>query len=242
MTFAQNTYLLDAGNTHVKLCEVNNGQLSKIKRFVMSEFPWADIDSNIPIVVSSVLEQEWRVQLEAFFSKVNYIHSGLKLPFKMAYHTPETLGIDRLCNMAGVANKEPQQPKLVIDLGTCIKFDFLDEEQRYQGGSISPGLSMRAKALHSFTAKLPLIPINKNAKLIGSSTKESIESGVFMGWKAEIKQFIETYQQLYPSIVVYITGGDARHFDFDQKSNIFALEHLTLEGILEIYRLNEDSI
>lgn len=242
MTFAQNIYLLDAGNTHVKLCEVNNGQLSKIKRFVMSEFPWDGIDSNIPIVVSSVLEQEWRVQLEAFFSKVSYIHSGLKLPFKMAYHTPETLGIDRLCNMAGVANKEPQQPKLVIDLGTCIKFDFLDEEQRYQGGSISPGLSMRAKALHSFTAKLPLIPINKNAKLIGSSTKESIESGVFIGWKAEIKQFIETYQQLYPSIVVYITGGDARHFDFDQKSNIFALEHLTLEGILEIYRLNEDSI
>lgn len=242
MSFAQNVYLLDAGNTHVKLCEVKNGQLSEIKRFVMSEFPWPGINSNIPIVVSSVLEQEWRVQLEAFFSKVSYIHSGLKLPFKMAYHTPETLGIDRLCNMAGAANKEPQQPKLVIDLGTCIKFDFLDVEQRYQGGSISPGLSMRAKALHSFTAKLPLIPINENAKLIGSSTKESIESGVFIGWKAEIKQFIETYQQLYPSIVVYITGGDARHFDFDQKSNIFAIEHLTLEGILEIYRLNEDSI
>ena len=242
MSFAQNAYLLDAGNTHVKLCEVKNGQLSETKRFEMSAFPWPGLDRNIPVVVSSVLEEEWRVQLEAFFSKVSYIHSGLKLPFKMAYHTPETLGIDRLCNMAGVANKKPQCPKLVIDLGTCIKFDFMDAEQNYLGGSISPGLSLRSKALHTFTAKLPLIPINKNAKLIGQSTKESIESGVYLGWTAEIKQLIETYQQLYPTVAVYLTGGDARYFDFEQKSNIFALEHLTLEGILEIYRLNEDSI
>lgn len=242
MSFALHAYLLDAGNTQVKLCEVKDGRLSEMKRFEMNDFPFLGLESNIPVVVSSVLQQEWREQLEAFFSKVSYIHSGLKLPFKMDYHTPETLGIDRLCNVAGVANKEPQCPKLVVDLGTCIKFDFLDERQSYQGGSISPGLAMRSKALHSFTAKLPMIPLNEGAKLIGKSTKESIESGVFIGWKAEIKQFIETYQQLYPSIAVYITGGDARYFDFDQKSNIFALEHLTLEGILEIYRLNEDSI
>jgi type III pantothenate kinase len=78
--------------------------------------------------------------------------------------------------------------------------------------------------------------------LIGKNTKESIESGVFNGWKAEITQLIERYQTKFTDLDVYLTGGDARYFDFEQKSNIFVLEHLTLEGILEIYRLNEDSL
>jgi type III pantothenate kinase len=65
---------------------------------------------------------------------------------------------------------------------------------------------------------------------------------VFNGWQAEITQMIRLYQTNYPDLDVYLTGGDARYFDFEQKSNIFVLEHLTLEGILEIYRLNEVSL
>ncbi len=235
-------YLLDAGNTQVKLCEVINGQLSEIKRFALNDFPWNQLNSNYPVIVSSVIEEGWRTQLEDFFTKVVYIHSALKLPFKMNYLTPETLGIDRLCNVAGIVNKEAGHPKLIVDLGTCIKFDFVDADQNYEGGSISPGLNMRAKALQSFTAKLPFIRTNVNASFIGKSTQESIESGVFHGWTSEIEQLIARYEKSYPNLMIYLTGGDARYFDFGQKSNIFALEHLTLEGILEIYRLNEDSI
>jgi type III pantothenate kinase len=144
--------------------------------------------------------------------------------------------------MAAVANKNPAKAKLVVDLGTCIKCDFMNESQVYEGGSISPGLNMRAKSLQTFTAKLPLIPVHAHSNLIGKNTKESIESGVYNGWKAEITQLIHLYQTKYPDLDVYLTGGDARYFDFEQKSNIFVLEHLTLEGILEIYRLNEDSL
>jgi type III pantothenate kinase len=144
--------------------------------------------------------------------------------------------------MAAVANRNPTKSKLVVDMGTCIKCDFMNSTQTYEGGSISPGLEMRALSLQKFTAKLPLIPVHSSAKLIGKNTRESIESGVFNGWKAEITQLIDLYQTNFPDLDVYLTGGDARYFDFEQKSNIFVLEHLTLEGILEIYRLNEDSL
>jgi type III pantothenate kinase len=235
-------YLLDAGNTHVKLGTVENGVISRVKRFDLSSFPWEELDGNIPIVISSVLSDEWKKNLEDFFQNKLYIHANMKLPYQLDYLTPETLGIDRLCNMAAVANKNPGKAKLVVDLGTCIKCDFMNERQTYEGGSISPGLNMRTLSLQTFTAKLPLIPVHSAAKLIGKNTKESIESGVFNGWKAEITELIRLYQTKFPDLDVYLTGGDARYFDFEQKSNIFVLEHLTLEGILEIYRLNEDSL
>lgn len=242
MNHATTAYLLDAGNTQVKLAEVKNDLISSVKRFDLNTFPWSDLNSNIPILISSVLSDEWKNSIEDFFRNKIYINVNMKLPFQLAYETPETLGMDRLCNMAGVAQKNPNKPKLVVDLGTCIKCDFMNDQQVYEGGSISPGLNMRANALHSFTAKLPNIPVDEQAKLIGKNTRESIASGVFNGWEAEIKGLIQAYKLTYPELVVYLCGGDARHFDFDQKSNIFVLEHLTLEGILEIYRLNENSL
>ncbi|MEN9971930.1 MAG: hypothetical protein RIS20_277 [Bacteroidota bacterium] len=235
-------YLLDAGNTNVKLGIVKNGEIISVKRFELSDFPWHELDGNIPVVISSVIADDWRKILEDFFSKRIYINVHMNLPYQLDYLSPETLGIDRLCNMAAVANKNPKKAKLVVDLGTCIKCDFMNEGQTYVGGSISPGLNMRAKSLEIFTAKLPFIPVNSRAELIGKNTKESIESGVYNGWKAEINQMIQLYETKCPDLDVYLTGGDARYFDFEQKSNIFVLEHLTLEGILEIYRLNEDSL
>jgi type III pantothenate kinase len=235
-------YLLDAGNTNVKLGIVKNGEIISVKRFDLNSFPWKELDGNIPVVISSVLADDWKNMLEDFFQNKIYINAHMNIPYQLDYLTPETLGIDRLCNMAAVANKNPTKAKLVVDLGTCIKCDFMNEGQTYVGGSISPGLNMRAKSLETFTAKLPLIPVNSSAELIGKNTKESIESGVFNGWKAEITQMIQLYQTKSPDLDVYLTGGDARYFDFEQKSNIFVLEHLTLEGILEIYRLNEDSL
>jgi type III pantothenate kinase len=187
-------YLLDAGNTHVKLGIVEKGLISRVKRFDLSSFPWKELDGNFPIVISSVLADEWKKPVEDFFQNRMYINANMKLPYQLDYLSPETLGIDRLCNMAAVANKNPAKAKLVVDLGTCIKCDFMNESQVYEGGSISPGLNMRAKSLQTFTAKLPLIPVQPHSNLIGKNTKESIESGVYNGWKAEITQLIHLYQ------------------------------------------------
>lgn len=241
MNRKHNFYLLDAGNTQVKLASCQGVEIKSITRFALNNFPWSSLNGNIPCIVSSVLNDDFRNRLETFFSEIISIHPNMQLPFQMDYQTPDTLGIDRLCNMAAVAKKNKGVSKLVVDLGTCIKFDYMNEENVYQGGSIAPGLEMRASALKAFTARLPYFPVNHRSKLIGKTTQESMESGVFNGWKAEIEKMILTYRELFPGIQVFLTGGDLRHFDFDQKMNIFVLEDLTLEGILEIYRLNEDS-
>jgi type III pantothenate kinase len=156
----------------------------------------------------------------------------------MKYSTPATLGIDRLCNIAALNLLKSTGNRLCVDIGTCIKFDFLDEHQNYLGGAISPGLRLRFKALNSFTAKLPFLEPTTAIDLIGDSTNSAIQSGVQNGMQAEINGIIDRYQKEYQDLTIFITGGDAHYFDFEQKSNIFADENLTLKGIFELYKLN----
>jgi type III pantothenate kinase len=137
-----------------------------------------------------------------------------------------------------LSKKEGRGAKLSIDIGTCIKFDFLSGDNHYLGGSISPGLKMRFLALHQQTANLPLIETNKNPLLIGQTTAESIQSGVQNGIIAEIFGMIGQYEDQFPDLTVYFTGGDLQNFDFPQKNNIFVDENLTIKGISEIYQLN----
>jgi type III pantothenate kinase len=148
------------------------------------------------------------------------------------------LGIDRICNATAISKHESTGAKLSIDIGTCIKFDFLNKHNQYIGGSISPGLNMRFRSLNQFTANLPLVPINLNPKLIGKNTFESIQSGVQLGMQAEIMGMITQYETQYPDLTIFMTGGDLQNFDFPQKNNIFADDNLTLKGISEIYKLN----
>jgi type III pantothenate kinase len=177
--------------------------------------------------------------LQSHFTKVFEVKNNMNLPFTMLYQSPETLGKDRLCNAAALSQVEIGKPRLAIDLGTCIKFDFINEQQEYLGGSISPGLQMRAKALANYTAKLPELAISPTKQFIGNSSQTSIEIGTFLGWQKEIEGLLSAYRQTYPDLVVLLTGGDAPHFDLGQKSGIFVHENLTLEGILALYHANE---
>ena len=100
--------------------------------------------------------------------------SEMKMPYKTLYETPNTLGTDRLALVAGAVHDFPKKRVLIIDAGTCITFDFVDEKKRYHGGSISPGLKMRLRALNNQTSALPLVDISEPKDLIGNTTKESI--------------------------------------------------------------------
>ena len=125
-----------------------------------------------------------------------------------------------------------------MDFGTCIKFDFINKKNEYLGGSIAPGLKMRFRSLSQQTANLPLIQPGDLVKLIGQTTSESIQSGVQNGIIREVIGMIEQYEQQFPDLKVYFTGGDLQNFDFPQKNNIFVDENLTIIGISEIYKLN----
>ena len=230
--------VLDAGNTRVKLAVFENNTLLSVKYFEDRLALLNFIDKNEKIVLSSVIDASFLEDLKKKTSSVFQIHTNLTLPFGMKYTTPATLGIDRLCNIAALNSLKSTGNRLCVDIGTCIKFDFLDEHQNYLGGAISPGLRLRFKALNSFTAKLPFLEPTTAIDLIGDSTTSAIQSGVQNGMQAEINGIITRYQQEYQDLTIFITGGDAHYFDFEQKSNIFADENLTLKGIFELYKLN----
>lgn len=168
------------------------------------------------------------------------------LPIMNLYGTPATLGKDRLAGAVGAHHAFPGQHVLVIDAGTCIKYDYIDNLGAYHGGAIAPGLFMRFKAMHNFTARLPLIePENyatvADVALTGDTTTDSLRSGALNGAVFEVEGAIAAYSRLYPGLAVVLTGGDAGFFELHVKSRIFARPNLVLEGLNTILNYNLDN-
>lgn len=160
------------------------------------------------------------------------------LPVRNKYRTPETLGKDRIAGVIGAAALFPGRNCLVIDAGTCIKLDIINDRNEYLGGSISPGLSMRFKALHAFTGKLPEIRPAAGNRITGRSTKESILSGVQEGILFEMEGFIRRYKKEYSRLQLILTGGDAPRFARRLNLPIFAAPDLVNIGLNEILKFH----
>lgn len=174
-------------------------------------------------------------------SLLNYFNENFKvvkfdyespLPFKVLYKTPETLGLDRIALIAAAHKLYPGKNVFVIDTGTCITYDLITKEQNYIGGNISPGLDMRFKALHYYTAKLPrLKPEQPESYPLGKSTKDAILNGVLQGVISEIDQNIERYIADYKDLTVILTGGDQHFLSTQLKNSIFANSNFQLVGL-----------
>ena len=234
--------IVDAGNSRVKTALFENGLISEIQRFNYSQAKafqdFVRLHDSPKIFISSVLSNS---DLKDFIHKtenITLLHPEMILPVDIKYGSKDTLGMDRLANACAIQSVKPDGNKVAIDLGTCIKFDFVDEKGIYHGGSISPGLNMRLKALHHFTGKLPLVEPKKGVNYLGRSSEESILAGVIEGMQGELNHFISRYLQDYQGLTFFVTGGDAKFFDFPLKNNIFANENLTLTGLYKIYLLN----
>ena len=160
------------------------------------------------------------------------------IPVKNKYETPATLGNDRLANAIAGSFLFPGRNVLIIDTGTCVKYDFINSRKEYIGGSISPGLDMRFRAMHHYTGKLPLIKFENEIKLTGTSTVMAMQSGVMVGIIEEMNGFISRYKKKYKSLKVILTGGDAFRFAGELKLSIFAAEDLVNIGLNEIIRFN----
>jgi len=155
----------------------------------------------------------------------------------------ETIGKDRLANAVGAFVENPNQNSLVIDAGSCLTFDFIDSNNCYHGGAISPGLIMRFKALNTFTENLPLLTTDSaNLVLTGANTKSSIVSGVVNGMASEIVQTIDRYRSKHPLLTIFMTGGDSGFINSIvevEKNGIFAVENLTMIGLNAILNYND---
>jgi type III pantothenate kinase len=186
-------------------------------------------------IISSVNVDPKEVSSWAVHAKKKFIlHPALPLPIKNLYATPETLGVDRIAGACGGHQQFLNQNCLIIDAGTCITYDFIDLRGNYHGGGISPGLSMRFQAVHTFTAKLPLVKPEENIAFIGNTTESCIQSGIINGMIEEIDGLIQKYHGKFPGLKVILCGGDALFFENKLKASIFALPELVLSGLNSI--------
>jgi len=170
------------------------------------------------------------------------LNENTPLPLVNGYETPQTLGKDRIANAVASWSRNPNKASLVIDLGTCIKYDLVAENGVYLGGNISPGLNMRYRALHEFTDQLPLIAAEEFDYNFGTTTKSSIQNGVQQAIHHEINGFITRYTAQLGALTIFMTGGDLKYFDKGFKSSIFAVpiiwKDLTSYGLNEILSYN----
>lgn len=239
--------IIDIGNTRVKLAVFKaNRLLEKVivdKKVFLLEVK--KIISSQPKITNAIVssvdfftkneELELRTMVE-----LTIVSHKLQLPFTNNYATPKTLGVDRIALITAAAQQYPKINTLIIDAGTCVTYDFLNNENAYLGGAISPGLTIRYEALHNLTAKLPLLKIKDATFLIGNSTENSIHSGVINGLVNEIDGAIQQYQQQYTDLTVILTGGDTNFLAKRLKSSIFANSNFLLEGLNHLLKINID--
>ena len=235
--------VIDVGNTRIKGAVFEGAILLEI--FVFTKIELQKNIENIlknfekvsDLVVSSVGDVE-KLSFLAFENVLNvhFISNTDPFPFQNKYATPQTLGIDRMVLAAGATLQFPNQNRLVIDAGTCVTYDFIDQDNNYLGGAITPGLRLRYESLHNYTAKLPLLALENPENLIGNSTSDSIHSGVVNGLVYEIDGFINEYRARYLNFIIILTGGDTDFLAKRLKNTIFANSNFLLESLNQTFQ------
>ncbi|MCC5924728.1 MAG: type III pantothenate kinase [Crocinitomicaceae bacterium] len=236
--------IIDAGNTRTKIAVFEESSLIDLN--TISNTNWQDILKSLASyknensLLCSVLGIRKTQELAATLGPKIIFSPETATPVDFSgYATAETLGADRKANSIATWSRLPSEYGLVIDVGTCIKFDLVNAQGKYLGGSISPGLNMRLKALSDNTGRLPYVKVkNTEAKLIGNSTESAILSGCLNGWKAEINGFLAQYKTAFDDLTIFLTGGDIYLLDSLRKNGIFADENLTLKGLNLILAYN----
>ena len=233
-------FVLDIGNTNVKAAIFNDANLV-IKKVVSLGDLGNIIDQMIKeyapthIIASSVsvTKEELTVLIDER-AKWFLFDNSCSLPISVEYQSVETLGSDRLAGLMGVYQEYPKKNVLVIDAGTCITYDLLTYDNRYFGGAISPGLSMRYKSLNKFTKNLPELSSKSQPSLIGQTTEDSMHSGVVKGIEYEMGGVINAYKERFGNLIVVLTGGDSKDFVAEVKNTTFADQNLVLIGLNKI--------
>lgn len=239
---------IDVGNTRIKVAVFEKDSLLQKEVFLKEEAEKKieNIFQKFPEIENSVFSSvgkldETVVELLVQNSKLTVVSADTLFPFENKYETPKTLGVDRMVLASGATLLYPNQNRLVIDAGTCITYDFINVNNQYLGGAISPGFRLRYESLHNYTAKLPLLTLEQPEHFIGNSTKQSIHSGVVNGIVNEIEGFVNRYREQYQHLTVILTGGDADFLAENIKNTIFANPNFLLESLNHLYHYISDN-
>lgn len=237
------TICFDFGNTRLKAAVFESNQLQEI--IILNDDSKESIEAVIQkfnpafSILSSVINHQPVVE-EVLHHHTNFhlLSHVTQLPFTTPVGKPETIGADRLALCAASVYLFPQKNNLAIGIGTCITYNFINNQNQFLGGSISPGLEMRFKSMNQLTAKLPLVNMEWNFPLIGYDTKTNLLSGVAWGMAKEIDGIIDAYAEKYGNFNVLLTGGDTVHFAPLLKNQIFADPQLIFKGLYAISEYN----
>jgi type III pantothenate kinase len=240
--------LIDIGNTAIKW-----GWFEKNICIEKKTTPHTDILPEFPllpdfIVISNVVYNEQRLEnLFSLYKNIPVVHCKLNeegelffqgkkiyLPVNITYQTPHTLGSDRLASVLGAYSLYPKQNVIIVDFGTCIKYEVLTKEGVYLGGAISPGINMRYQAVHHFTAKLPLLSVPETLPdPVGKTTHEAIHAGILHAVYCEVNGMIQHYKELLgmQEATVVFSGGEAQYLVAYKNLYTFATQNLVFTGL-----------
>ncbi|MDK2908709.1 MAG: type pantothenate kinase [Bacteroidales bacterium] len=239
---------IDIGNTNAKIALFMGETLKHLEILSSSNYEsllklfeedkFKDLRGVIVSNVAAGDEKTLFSRLTKQIPSVIFLNHQTPLPISISYETPQTLGTDRIAAACAAWYKSNKNPSLAITCGTCVIYDFIDASGNYHGGAISPGLWQRLRALHEFSARLPLVKPLKNSVFPGRNTDQSILAGVLKGMAFEIDGFINELRQSEPNLHVYLSGGDAHYFATQLKNSIFAAPNLIMEGLNQILLFN----
>jgi type III pantothenate kinase len=241
------TICFDFGNTRMKAAIFEDDKLSKTVYLENDTIETLQIllEEYYPqkTILSSVIKHNEEIEI---FLATNTIFHKLSVTTKINFTTPvgkpETIGADRLALMAAAVHFYPQKNNLIIGLGSCITYNFINQQHQFLGGGISPGMSMRFKSMNDYTALLPLETETWNFPLIGYDTKTNLQSGVLNGMAAEIEGIVQRYEDKYDNFNVVLTGGNASYFAGQLKSRIFADHNFLFKGLYALSELNNTGV
>ncbi len=237
--------IIDIGNTHAKLVAFDGDTLleemctsNKTLEALPTMLGKHSFERAIIATVADISPAA-----EAMLSRIHFptLRFTPEVPIPLItiqYRTPHTLGTDRIGAAVGAFSQKPGNDILVVDVGTCITYEFIDRKGRYEGGNISPGLRMRLEALNMKTDRLPLVNYKGEVPDMGFDTETAIRSGVLKGIKFEIEGYINAFAKKYPSLLVFLTGGGCLDFDSTIKNTIFVDKYLVARGLNVILQHN----
>ena len=237
------TLCFDFGNTRLKCGVFKNDELVEV--FALADSNKLTIEELLKkytpekTILSSVIDHN--IEIENILNGKTTFHklsSKTILPFTTPVGKPETIGADRLALAAAAVYFYKGKNNLVIGLGSCVTYNFINKYNSFVGGSISPGMEMRFKSLNAFTANLPLVKADWNFPLIGYDTNTNILSGVLLGMANEIDGIINNYKEKFNNVNVLLTGGDVFYFAPHLKSRIFTEPDLIFKGLFALSKTN----
>ncbi|MDO5571065.1 MAG: type III pantothenate kinase [Bacteroidales bacterium] len=236
--------VIDQGNSKTKIAIFDNNDQKEIfeadfieKEIITSILQKYEIENCIFGTVKNV-EDTILNFLKDKFKHFILLNSSTPLPVKLGYKTPSTLGMDRVAAVVGANAETPDCPVIVIDAGTAITYDFITKDGVFEGGNIAPGMKMRLKSLNEYTDKLPLVDAKGETPIVGYNTETAIRSGVVNGICYEIEGFISQIKAIHPSVLVFLTGGDAFFLSEKLKCLFFVDKNLVLKGLNRILNYN----